>query len=266
MKCSGISYCRLFVIGYVVLSLGAGASNLHAEADGPDFWDVTGVGSGDVLNIRMEASASSEKVGSIPADGRGLQNLGCTGVMSYSEWEAATPAERERAKSNRWCKISYQGVTGWVAGRFLSEGGAPSDAAVDTESGEFTFGAWKVFCEAGLCGSAYQYGRGGSAPTFIRVKLTRNGSPELLVEGGPFTASGSVEFIIDGKRVVSGQASLVKAETGDDLRFPPGDDITDGLIRAMKKGRALQLSVVRDGEKETIDFDLDGFTTALKKL
>ncbi len=171
MKCSGISYCRFFVIGCVVLSLGAGASNLHAEADGPD-----------------------------------------------------------------------------------------------SESGEFTFGAWKVFCEAGLCGSAYQYGRGGSAPTFIRVKLTRNGSPELLVEGGPFTASGSVEFIIDGKRVVSGQASLVKAETGDDLRFPPGDDITDGLIRAMKKGRALQLSVVRDGEKETIDFDLDGFTTALKKL
>ncbi len=171
MKCSGISYCRLFVIGYVVLSLGAGASNLHAEADGPD-----------------------------------------------------------------------------------------------SESGEFTFGAWKVFCEAGLCGSAYQYGRGGSQPTFIRVKLSEEGYPEILVEGGPFTASGSVDFTVDEKLVASGRASLVQAETGDDLRFPPGDDITDGLIGAMKKGRTLQLSVVRNGNKETIEFDLDGFTTALDKL
>lgn len=169
MKCSKIGYCRLFVIGCVVLVLGAGGSNLHGEAP-------------------------------------------------------------------------------------------------HSESGEFTYGAWKVFCESGSCASAYQYGRGGSVPTIIRVKLSEEGFPEILVEGGPFTASGSVDFIIDGKLVVSGRASLVKAETGDDLRFPPGDDITDGLIRAMKKGKALRLNVVRERGQETIDFDLDGFTAALDKL
>ena len=169
MKCSGINYWNLFVIGCVVLVLGAGASNLHGQAP-------------------------------------------------------------------------------------------------DSESGEFTFGAWKLLCENVSCASAYQYGRGGSVPTFIRVKLSEEGYPEILVEGGPFTASGSVDFIIDGKLVVSGRASLVMAETGDDLRFPPGDDITDGLIGAMKRGWTLQLSVVRNGNKEIVVFDLDGFTAALDKL
>jgi uncharacterized protein YraI len=29
--------------------------------------------------------------------------------------------ERERAARQRWCRIRYQGVEGWVAGWFLTE-------------------------------------------------------------------------------------------------------------------------------------------------
>ena len=122
MNCSKAIRCFLLVVSVGVISLAVGLPTLHAEADGPDFWDVTGVGEDDVLNIRAEASASSEKVGSVPPDGRGLRNLGCTDQMSYSEWQKATPEEREEAKRNRWCKISYEEITGWVAGRFLTEG------------------------------------------------------------------------------------------------------------------------------------------------
>lgn len=93
----------------------------RATADGPDHYAVTGVAAGDVLNVRAEPSADSAKIGEIPADGRGLRNLGCRGVPTFAEWEAMTPAERERAGKQRWCKVRYGAVEGWVAGRFLKE-------------------------------------------------------------------------------------------------------------------------------------------------
>ena len=96
-----------------------------ADADGPDFYRVVGVASNDVLNIRAKASASSNKVGTIPHDGDGIRNLGCQGGLSYAEWAEASEAERKAAKRRRWCRISYKGTEGWVAGRFLGEGSAP---------------------------------------------------------------------------------------------------------------------------------------------
>ncbi|WP_425045324.1 SH3 domain-containing protein [Primorskyibacter sp. S87] len=104
-----------------------------ADADGPDFFSVTGVAANDVLNIRSEPSASSQKTGQIPPDGNGIRNLGCTGGLSYAEWEKATESEREAAAKKRWCQVEYKGATGWVAGWFLTEGSevAHSDPAFD---------------------------------------------------------------------------------------------------------------------------------------
>ena len=246
----------------VLLSL---PSTARAEADGPDWWAVTGVSADDVLNMRAEASVSSRKIGEIPANGQGLRNLGCTGVMSYAEWEKATEAERERAKHDKWCKIEYRGTTGWVAGRFLMEGGPPQDEGTDSQSGEYSFGAWKVFCESGSCASAYQYGQGGSVPTILRFKRGDGSAPEVFIEGGPFVPTGDVNFTIDGKLVSSGRASIMQAAEGEDLYLPP-DDITLGLARQMKKGRTLQLTVPRERGAETIDFDLDGFAEALQRV
>lgn len=106
-----------------VLACGAGAA--RAEADGPDFWRVTGVAAGDELNIRASAAPKARALGAIPHDGDGVRNLGCRGGLSFAQWRKASPAQRERGQRSRWCKVEYRGVTGWVAGRFLAEGAPP---------------------------------------------------------------------------------------------------------------------------------------------
>jgi uncharacterized protein len=104
------------------------AASAKADADGPDFYRVTGVASDDVLNIRAEPKASSDKVGTIPHNAGGLKNEGCEGGLSFEQWSEASAAERDAANHRRWCRVIYEGVEGWVAGRFLEEGSAPENA------------------------------------------------------------------------------------------------------------------------------------------
>jgi hypothetical protein len=54
-----------------------------------------------------------------------VRNLGCQGGLTFQEFSTLNQAEQaERLKQNpRWCQIEYQGITGWVAGRYLVEGG-----------------------------------------------------------------------------------------------------------------------------------------------
>jgi hypothetical protein len=94
-----------------------------AEADGPDFYDVKGVDAGDVLNIRIKADYRSAKVGEIPSGGTCLRSLGCQGGLTYTEFSTLTEAEKRKIRRQRprWCRIEYQGTTGWVAGRYLQE-------------------------------------------------------------------------------------------------------------------------------------------------
>ena len=133
------------------------------------------------------------------------------------------------------------------------------------KSGEYSFGAWSVFCESGSCSSAYQYGRGGSRPTILRVSRGMGESPEILVEGGPFTPSGEVAFAIDGEFVSGGLASTLQAGSGDDLVLSP-DDITYTLARRMRLGTTMVLTVPRAQGSETVEFDLDGFEEALRQV
>ena len=111
---------NLMIISLLVMLFGMSKIVL-AEADGPDFYAVTGVAANDVLNIRTEPDAKARKIGSIPHDGRGLRNLGCEGGPSFAEWQQMNEAEREAAKRKRWCRIEYQGTEGWVAGWYLME-------------------------------------------------------------------------------------------------------------------------------------------------
>ena len=65
----------------------------------------------------------SEKIGEIPPDGQCIRNLGCVGGLTLQEFTELPKAEQERIKKQRprWCQIEYQGITGWVAGRYLQE-------------------------------------------------------------------------------------------------------------------------------------------------
>jgi len=107
---------------------------VEAEADGPDYFRVTGVAENDVLNIRGAPEAGAAKLGEIPWNGDGIRNLGCQGGLSFAEWEAATEAERKAAAQTRWCRVSYDGVEGWAAGWFLAEGSYPAGEAAGSGS------------------------------------------------------------------------------------------------------------------------------------
>lgn len=108
-------------------------SALLADADGPDFFRVTGLAANDVIDIRSGPTALADKIGKIPHDASGIRNLGCEGGMSYAEWETATTAQRDAAMTRRWCRVSFDGVQGWVAARFLAED-SRGDTAPDKPS------------------------------------------------------------------------------------------------------------------------------------
>jgi hypothetical protein len=74
---------------------------------GPDFWAVTGLATGDSLNLRAGPSTDNKVIGRL-AEGEILRNLGC-----------------RMTGKQRWCQIETPVGPGWVAGRFLRESGAP---------------------------------------------------------------------------------------------------------------------------------------------
>ena len=99
-------------------------SGASPTADGPDYWQVYGVESGDVLNIRKDPSGQAQKIGEIPPDGRCIKNLKCVGGLTYDEFTNLSEAEKEKILKQRprWCYIEYGGIKGWVAARYLREG------------------------------------------------------------------------------------------------------------------------------------------------
>jgi len=116
-------------------SILAGASIAAAEADGPDWWQVTGVEEDDVLNIREEPDPHSEKVGEIPADGTCIRNLGCVGGLTFEEFTTLSDEEKRKIERERprWCKVEYEGTVGWAAGRYLAEGSCERPAEREGE-------------------------------------------------------------------------------------------------------------------------------------
>ena len=98
-----------------------------STADGPDFWQVHGVAENDVLNIRREANATSEKVGEIPPDGTCIRNIRCVGGLTLEAFTTLPELEKKKIEKERprWCLIEYNDVTGWVNGRCLREGSCP---------------------------------------------------------------------------------------------------------------------------------------------
>ncbi|WP_295075775.1 SH3 domain-containing protein [Tabrizicola sp.] len=84
-----------------------------ADASGPDWWAVAGVGAGDLLNVR-EGPSTRDRIMARVGNGTILRNGGCVG--------------EGRA---RWCKVSAPdgSFTGWASGGFLRESGAPASGS-----------------------------------------------------------------------------------------------------------------------------------------
>ena len=84
----------------------------NPDDGGPDFYQVQGVGSRDMLNIRAKPSSSAAILTAVP-DGTFLRNRGCAFY-----------------KGSRWCHVSERqdgGVTGWAYGKYLREGYPPQE-------------------------------------------------------------------------------------------------------------------------------------------
>jgi len=73
---------------------------------GVEYYKVINVRSDDVLNIRRSYRHRSRKVGKIPP------NAKCVAYLNRSHWNNA---------GQKWVKIRYNGMTGWVNSRYLQK-------------------------------------------------------------------------------------------------------------------------------------------------
>lgn len=108
-------------IAFAASILAPAAAVAQEESLTPRFWAVTGVSAGDVLHLRDVPSAESQSLAGIPANARGLSNLGCRrNQLPLEQWMRLSKTQRELAQT-RWCRVEYRGKQGWVAGRFLKD-------------------------------------------------------------------------------------------------------------------------------------------------
>ncbi len=98
---------------------------VQAQGHGPDYWAVTGVAPNDALNVRVGPNADTRAVGRIPFNARGVKSHGCANEVTFEQWLRMTQAQRDKAQRSRWCQVEFNGLKGWVAGRFLKEDSAP---------------------------------------------------------------------------------------------------------------------------------------------
>jgi hypothetical protein len=101
----------------------------------PDFYKVRpdSLRAGATLILREHPKVRhSKKLGGVPYNADCIRNLGCQGGLSADEAAKLSPANQARRsrRSPRWCQIEYNGMTGWIQGRFLSESPTPSAECV----------------------------------------------------------------------------------------------------------------------------------------
>ncbi len=140
----------------VIVAIASSVGTAHAAADGPDFYRVTGVKPADTLRMHSAPSQRTRILARIPHDATGLKNLGCKGGLNFAAWSKATERQRTAAAAARWCRITFAGKTGWVAGRYLTEGAAqpavtpPAPAAAPSAATPAS-DRWQVNCISDVC-------------------------------------------------------------------------------------------------------------------
>ena len=115
---------RIAAFSLAAMAMLGAAALAQEEEGGPDHFAVKGVAQNDTLTLRAKPDASSEALARIPHNATCLRNLGCRGGLTFQEFSTLSEADRKKrlAANPRWCKVEYQGKTGWVAGRYVVEG------------------------------------------------------------------------------------------------------------------------------------------------
>ena len=83
------------------------------------------------LILRGEPASRGKRIGELPAGARGIEGKGCRGPSDVG-WEHLSPDLRSAMSKDRWCRVRWQGVEGWVSARYLRPDGAPEPVAVAT--------------------------------------------------------------------------------------------------------------------------------------
>ncbi len=244
----------LLLIALALLVSGAGSA--VAEADGPDAWRVVGVRPDDTLNMHADASARSRTILKIPHDATGLANRGCKGGPTFAQWQAMTAAERERSARARWCRVSYQGKTGWVAGRFLAEAAPRAQ-----ETASVSVGAWRVSCREGQC-AMEQTGVAAQRPTRLKLEPQPDGNARVSIERAGLPRTGLMAIYMDGDEISKGP--LAPLRKGPNLLVMEPDDITLGLLRQMARHKNMVITL--PGEERGVEFHVEDFGAAMREL
>lgn len=229
-----------------------------ATTSEPDAWKVVGVETSDTLRMHASRSARSRTIGHIPHNADRLKNLGCRGALSFGDWQRARLAERQRASRSRWCKVAYGGRTGWVAGRYLAEGGTVSQGGKVPENRPR--GGWSVRCDARGC-AVEQVGVGAAKKTLLRIEPLAEKNARIVFERPDLPRTGMLSIFIDGEQITGGPIDAVRDRSASRLVFEP-DDITAGLIRKMQDKQHMVLSF--PGEDRGVEFMLAGFGAILQ--
>jgi hypothetical protein len=209
-----------------------------ATADGPDFYRVTGITGDDVLNIRAEPDAHARKIGEIPPAGTCVRNLGCRGGLTFQEFTNLSEAQKaERLKENpRWCKVEYQGVQGWVSGRFLQEGAcdAPAVGAAPELSRLVGVRGRNGESELQRLGYSYQGGRKTETSSLTFYKSSKSGRClQVVTRGGRYESLGYV----DDAECRSARAATMVATGKTSLSGRPGSDSYQTVCGVMVGGK-----------------------------
>lgn len=128
LKCS--------LAGLLVLLGASVAQAQFNDGHGPDAWQVTGVASNDVLNIRMGPGTEYPVIDAFAHNENGLQQITCVPLISFEQSTAMSDADRANLPP-RWCLMTdaQEQKVGWVAGRFLMEGQSSSASMTTPETG-----------------------------------------------------------------------------------------------------------------------------------
>ena len=152
---------------------------VSAQAAEPRYFSLTPEVTRTLI-MRAEPAATGRRTGDIPAGANGLENKGCRGASDIA-WDHLSKEIRDAMARERWCRVRYQGIEGWVLARFLRDGSAPPTQATASSGARG--------------GSSVAITRGDGALTGIEWRLALVGGMEPRDSGAwiRFRDNGDVE-------------------------------------------------------------------------